>query len=292
MSDRTIRAGLSAAACLLLLAEAAAAQRLLDEWKVRPTAGAEALARGATAVFWNPAQLVVQGRGEASLLDLRAPDLTGVDGMAAALAIALDDRTTVGLGYEHMGVSGVEHTTTSPDGGAPIDVGENRIGLAAAHRMGDRLHVGALVQYTRLPQISAEASVIALGAGVRYRVGGPLPVEVAAAAAAEGDSGYWLAGVGVESGQRWTDWRARGEYGIAGSGLAPGTTHRVAAAVEWRQYAEVTLGVASEPDGTARSLEPLLGGEVRLHRYRIGMVREQLPNDFGGAYSFRFSVAF
>jgi hypothetical protein len=35
-----------------------------------------------------------------------------------------------------------------------------------------------------------------------------------------------------------------------------------------------------------------MGAEVRLQRYRLGMVREQLPNEFGGAYSFRFSIAF
>jgi hypothetical protein len=288
----SIRAAWSAAACLLLLTDGAAAQRLLDEWKVRPTVGAEALARGATAVFWNPAQLVVRGRGEASLMDLRAPDMTGVDGMAAALAIALDARTVIGIGYEHMSVGGIEETTTSPDGGSPLDIGENRIGIAASHRMGERLQVGALVQYTRLPEISADASVIALGAGLSYRVAGPIPLQIAAAGASEGESAYWLAGVEFASGERWADWRARAEYGVAGSGLVPGITHRVAAAAEWRQYVELSVGLASEPEGTSRSLEPLLGAEVRLHRYRLGMVREQLPNDFGGAYSFRFSVAF
>jgi hypothetical protein len=292
MSDRWRGVCLCAAAGLMVVPEAASAQRLLDEWRVRPTAGAEALAEGATAVFWNPAQLGAQRRGEASVMDLRAPGITGVDGLAVAVAVVLEGGTVLGLGYEHMSVGGIEQTTTSPDGGAPIDLAENRIGFGAAHRMGERLQVGALVQYTRLPAISTEGSVIALGAGFRYRAGGSLPVELAAAAATEGDSEYWLAGVEIASGERWTEWQVRAEYGAAGSGIAPGMTHRVAAAAEWRQQVELSVGVASEPDGLARSLEPLIGAAVRLHRYRLGMVREQLPNEFGGAYSFHFSVGF
>lgn len=293
MSSRAGRVWACAAVCLMVGAEAASAQRLLDEWKVRPGAGAEALLRGATAVFWNPAQVEVRGRGEAAVLDLRAPDITGIDGMAAAVAFALDERTVIAVGYEHMNVGGIEQTTTSPDGGAPIDLAENRIAAAASHRMGDRFRVGAMVQYTRLPEISETAGVVAMGAGVRYRLpAGPVPVELAGMAATEGDATHWLAGVEFASGERWQDWRLRGSYGAAGSDLAPGTTHRAAAAVDWRGYAEVSLGVASEPDGRSRSLEPLLGAEVRLHRYRLGMVREQLPNEFGGAWSFRFSIGF
>ncbi|CAN5851189.1 hypothetical protein BH23GEM9_BH23GEM9_17910 [soil metagenome] len=291
-SGRIGRASLWLGAVGLLGAEPAAAQRLLDEWKVRPTAGAEALSRGSTAVFWNPAQITVARRGEASVMDLRAPGVTGVDGLAAAFALALDERTVLGIGYEYISVGGVEQTTTSPDGGAPIDLAENRLGLAASHRMGERLQVGALVQYTRLPEISPEASVIALGAGLSYRIGTRFPVEVAAMGGTEGESAYWLAGVELASGERWTEWQLRGEYGAAGSRIAPGTTHRAAAAMEWRRHVELMLGAASEPDGTSRSLEPLIGAEVRLQRYRLGMVREQLPNDFGGAWSFRFSIEF
>jgi hypothetical protein len=276
----------------LLAAQPVAGQRLLDEWRVRTTAGAEALVAGPVAVFWNPSQLVVAQRGEALVADLRAPGITGVDGLAAAVAVALDERTTLGIGYEYMGVGGIERTTTSPEDGVPIDIGENRFALAASHTMNPRMRVGALVQYTRMPEIAAETGIIALGGGLEYQPSLALPLKLAGMAATEGDAVYWLAGVALASGPLWTDWRLRGEYGAAGGDLAPGTTHRLAAIGEWREHIELALGAASEPDGTGRTLQPVVGAEVRLHRYRLGMVREELANDFGGAWSFRFSVGF
>jgi hypothetical protein len=285
---------IAAGAALLALAAPADAssQRLLEEWRLRPTAGAEALVDGATAVFWNPARIAADGRGEASILDLRAPGIVGVDGLAVALAIALDDRTTLGFGYEFIGVAGIERTTTSPDGGSEIDMAENRLAMAASHTVGDRMRVGALVQYTRLPDVSSQKSVVAIGAGFSFQPTTSLPLQLAAMAASEGDEIHWSAGVEFASAQRWQEWLIGGQYGVSGGQLAPGATHRFAALAEWRQHVELSLGMASEPDGTSRSLEPVMGAEVRLQRYRLGMVREQLPNEFGGAYSFRFSIAF
>jgi hypothetical protein len=277
---------------LLVLPESAAAQRLLDEWRVRTTPGAEALAAGATAVFWNPAQVLVAGRGEAVVADLRAPGITGVDGLVIAVAGELDGRTTLGLGYEYIGISGLERTTTSPDAGAPIDLGENRFAVAASHILGSRARLGAVVQYTLMPEISGESSSIALGGGLRYDAPFPVPVVLAGSVMSEGDAVQWLAGVEFASGTRWTAWQVRGQYGATGSDLAPGTTHRVTAIGEWREHAELAVGAVSEPDGVGRSIQPVIGAELRLYRYRLGMVREQLGNDFGGAWSFRFTVGF
>jgi hypothetical protein len=292
MMERTVRTAVMAAVLTCLVATPGSGQRLLEEWQVRPTAGAEALARGATAVFWNPAQVRVANRGEVSVMDLRAPGVTGVDGLAAAVAYELDGRTVLGLGYEYMGVSGVERTTTSPDGGSEIDLGENRIAAAASHMLNDRLRVGALVRYTRLPEIATAKSVIAMGVGFSAQPATRIPVELAGMAATEGDAVYWSGGVGVALPLRWPAWQATAEYGVAGGELAPGATHRLAVRAQWREHVELSVGAASEPDGRSRSLEPVGGVEVRLHRYRLGMVREQLPNDFGGAYSFRFSIGF
>lgn len=293
---------IGAAAVLTALAAPASGQRLLEEWQVRTSAGAEALVTGASAVFWNPAQvLAAGGTAELMVLDLRAPRITGVEGIAAAAAYVLDERTVLAVGYEHVRVDGIERTTDSPDGGAAIDFGENRFAAAASHRMGASTRVGALVRYTRLPEISytgadgsrdgGARSVIALGAGVRHRPLSRLPLDVAAMAATEGSETYWMAGVEFAPDRRWAQWQLRGEYGLAGGELAPGVTHRAAATAAWREQVEVTLGVAIEPDGGERSLQPVLGTTLRLSRYRLGMVREQLPNDFGGAWSFAFGVA-
>ncbi|HUF50940.1 MAG TPA: hypothetical protein VMN60_08915 [Longimicrobiales bacterium] len=284
---------LAVAVCSAAGVDGAHAQRLLEEWQVRPDAGADAFIGGSPAVFWNPSQLTVgAGRFEASLLDLRAPGMTGVSGVALAGAARLQDRTVVALGFEHVGVDGLEETTTTPEGGAAIAVGESRFAAAAAHMLSPRLHMGAAVQYTRLPSISEQASVLALRVGVRYRPLARLPLELAAAATTEGEEEHWLAGAELASGGRWPEVLLRAQYGAAGGELAPGVTHRVALRADWRQLAEVTVGAVSEPDGAARALQPVLGAGVTINRYRLGLVREALPNDFGAAYSFRFAVGF
>lgn len=279
---------------LVLAVQPAFAQRLLEEWRVRTSAGPEALVTGATAVFWNPAMVRVErGRAEVSVLDLRAPRITGIDGVAAAGAVVVNEgRTTFGAGYEHVRVSGVEQTTTSPDNGVPLDISENRIAGAVSHMVGTRTRFGALVQYTRLPEITGEESVLALGAGVRHQPVAALPLQLAGMAATEGEEMYWMAGLELASPWTIPQWQLRAEYGLAGGELAPGITHRAAVSGEWRELALLSIGAAVEPDGGARSITPVGAASVRLNRYRLGVVREQLPNGFGGAYSFRFSVTF
>jgi len=171
-------------------------------------------------------------------------------------------------------------------------VGEDRFAGSAAHALNSRLSLGARVQYTRLPAFSAVRGVIALGIGVRHQPVAGLPMTIAAMAATEGQEAYWLAGVDYSSAERWSDLVMRAEYGASGGQLASGITHRAAVIGQWRNLAEGTLGLAVEPDGEGRAIQPVLGAAIRYHRYRLGVVREQLPNDFGGAYSFRFGVSF
>ena len=287
------RAALVVVICALAGTDSLAAQRLLEEWQVRPGAGAEALMSGAVAVFWNPSQVsVAQRRYEVSLMDLRAPGITGVSGMALAGAAALDDRTVIALGYERVGVD-IEQTTTSPDIEGTLDVGENRFAAAASHALREGMHVGAGVLYTRLPAVSEHESVLSLSGGVSWQgTAFRFPVALAVMGATEGDDERWMAGAEIASGAWWDQVVVRGQYGAAGGELAPGVTHRLSATGEWRDMVELTVGAAAEPDGDDHSLEPVLGASVGLNRYRLGLVRETLPNDFGSAYSLRFSVGF
>lgn len=290
-----MRAGLIIAMTgVALTVQPASGQRLLEEWRSRTSAGAEALARGPDAVFWNPALVRVEaGRVEASIVDLRAPRETGVDGLSLAAALALDGgRTTLAFGYEHVGVGGIEGTTTSPEPGAPIDVAENRFAFAASHMLGGRARAGALVQYTRLPEITGDDGVMAIGAGLYWQPVERWPVHIAGMAASEGREAYWLAGLEYAAPWRVHDWRFRGEYGLAGGELAPGVTHRLAASGDWRQAVELAAGLAVEPDADGRRVVPVGSATLRLARYRLGVVREQLTNGFGAAYSFRFGVSF
>lgn len=285
-------------AALLLLASAGpvSGQRLLEEWRVRPTARPEALLQGAAAVFWNPAQVQVRtGRGEATVLDLHTPAALGIDGTGVAASYALDGRTTIALGLERVGVDGLVETDNSPDDLGELDIGETRFAGAAAHALGEHSAVGAMVQYTRLPQLDTdndEGSVLALGAGISYQRTLRLPVQLAAMAATEGDDIYWTAGLEVGSGSAWDEIVVSGAWGASGGDLAPGITHRALGIVDWRTQVELSAGVVSEPDGSGRALSPLGSGTVRFGRYRLGAVWEKLPNDFGSAWSFRLAVRY
>ncbi|HSJ09563.1 MAG TPA: hypothetical protein VK928_06595 [Longimicrobiales bacterium] len=282
-----------AALLLLLAAPPVSGQRLLEEWRVRASAGPEALTRGAAAVFWNPAQVHVSvGHGEATVLDLRTPTMLGIEGAGIAATYLLDARTTLALGLERVEIGGIDETTTSPESLGEFNVGETRLAAAAARSMGGAATVGAMVQYTRLPDISEDRSVLALGAGLRYRTRLRVPVELALMGATEGDDTFWMLGAEALWERVVPDVTVRGAYGAAGGELAPGITHRLVATAEWRTQVELSLGAASEPDGLDRALVPLAGASVRLGRYRLGAVREQLANDFGAAWSFRLAVGF
>ena len=124
-----------AAALVCGAAPPAAGQRLLD-LEPRTSAGAEAAVAGAAAVFWNPAGIgALSRRAEASVVDVRGPESTGLGGLAFAAALRLDDRTTLALGFQHAGIEGIERTSDSPLPGLGegiIDLSEDV--LSAARR--------------------------------------------------------------------------------------------------------------------------------------------------------------
>ncbi|MEO5509717.1 MAG: hypothetical protein ABIS27_03750, partial [Longimicrobiales bacterium] len=99
-----------ALACTALATVPASGQQLIDDWVIRASATPDALLSGATAVFRNPGMLTVAGRGEGVLMDLRGPGTSGVTGMGLAAAYRLDARTTIGAGFQHIGVDDIERT--------------------------------------------------------------------------------------------------------------------------------------------------------------------------------------
>lgn len=275
---------------VLLCAAEADAQRVLEEWRVRPSASPDAVVWGVAAVFWNPAQVArMPGRGEALLLDLRTPGAVAIGGVAAAAGHRLDERTTLAVGLEHVGVDDIEQTTTSPEGEGTFAVAETRLAAAASRTLGPRGSVGAMVQYTRLPEVLDERSVLAIGAGFRYQPTA-LPLHVAAHGVSDGDDAAWAAGLEYLPVQRWEGVALRADYGAAGGHLAPGVTHRLTATALVPDLASVSLGLVAEPDGPDASVQLVAAASLQLSRYRLAVVREQMPNDFGGAWNFAFSV--
>ena len=71
-----------------------------------------------------------------------------------------------------------------------------------------------------------------------------------------------------------------------------GAEHRVVATGRWRGIAELQAGAAAEPSAGDAEWVPVFAGLVHLGRYRLGIVREHLPNGFGAAMHYRLSVVF
>lgn len=304
---RAAHAALAVLCGMLSTSVPASAQRLLDDWLVRTGVGPMALQAGPTAVFWNPALVAQQAtRGSAVLLQLLAPEGTGVDVVAVSGGWRLDERTTVAAGFEHFGIEGVEFTETSPEAFWELDLGQDLFAAAVSRRMSERLWVGANAHYLRssahldagcaggaFSDVKCEPrDRLSVGLGARWALPLPIPAVAAGYAHNEEQRTLWGAGVEVAPKLPLQDWAGALRLGAGGGRAASGITARGAVAATWRNAVEVAAGVVAEPDARQRQWEPELSATFRVYRYELGVVREWLPNSFGTVHTFRFGVTF
>jgi hypothetical protein len=294
---RVINLSLGLAAALAVsIASPLRAQRILD-LPMRAGPGADALATGPLAVFWNPGSLgMPAGRGEALILDVRGPASTSLDGVGLAGIVRLDPRTVVGFGFQHVGIGDIEETTTSPltsDGAVPLDISENAFHFAALRVLGSGIGVGASVQYTRASEIGGGGDVVGLGAGFRYSVGEGSGPTLAGGLRFEDSSTDWYAGLAMcRAIGTGGDWAAGADWGLAGSGRYNGVSHRIAATAVFQDRLNLAAGLVGEPGEEGRTWNPAMGISLELSRYRIGVLREQLANGIGAVHTFRLDLTF
>lgn len=286
----------TAALALLLFAPAPplAAQRLLD-LPVRAWAGADATASGAVAAFWNPAAAIITGRAEAMVLDVLAPEPTGLGGFAAAAAFRVDSALTLAIGYHHVGVDGIMLTTDSPlpEDATPLELGEDALALSARRALGQFLAAGVSLRYVRAAEFAEDRSVLEFGAGIHLRPELPGRPVIGAAARAESEGMAWMTGIDVTPFLAADDeWRLGASWGADGGPLRIGVSHRLAALAGWRDVVRVSAGMSGEPDADGRTWRPVASASVRLARYALGVMREQMANDFGAVHALRFTIAF
>ena len=275
------------------LAGPAAGQRLVDDWLVRTGAGPDALQAGATAAFWNPAGAAEQrGRGSLLVLELLAPDATGVDGLAFSGGWRLDDRTTLAAGYQHLGIAGIDYTETSPEGGTRLDVAQDLFAASAARRLTSRLVVGAGAQYLHSSEALGEEDQLGIGAGARLLAPLPVPVTLAGYTYSVRERMTWGVGVEVAPELAAGGWRGAANVGVSGGHGVRGTSYRAGVLLSWHELLELGGSLVGEPDAAERQWDPVVSGVVRLSRYELGVVREWLPNSFGAVHTFRFGIAF
>ncbi|MCI0435324.1 MAG: hypothetical protein L0271_17035 [Gemmatimonadetes bacterium] len=281
---------------LALQPGAAQAQRVLD-LPPRTTAGPDAILRGPIAVFWNPAGIGIDtGRGEAAIVDLRGPSITGLGAFGLAATWNLDERTALAAGYQHIGIDGIEETTTSPlppSGGASlIDISENIFAIAASRRAGARATIGAGVQYVRGAGITGGENVVGIGAGAEVRPELPLEPQLGAAVNVDDEGTTWTGAVEISPIRPRGDWSLHAAWGAGGSPRFHGVSHRAAARADWSDRIAVAAGVSGEPGADGRTWDPLASISLRITRYTVSVMREELPNGFGAVHALRLSVRF
>ena len=284
------------AATSLLFASPADAQRLL-QLDPRVSAASEAVITGSAAVFWNPASIMVlERRAEATVIEVRAPESTGLGGMAASVSVRLDSLTAVALGFVHVGIDGIERTSESPLPGqaeGTFDLAEDVLSAAVTRQVREGLVFGLGLHYIRAADVDRIDDAFELGAGVDYRSSLPLTPTFAFAMRLEEDRAAWLAGIELTPIREPDgEWLVTASYGAAGGGHRRDVGHRVAAGAHWNERIAVSAGFAGDPDGDGVSWAPVASAELRLSRYGLGVLRESLPNDFGAVYALRFTVQF
>ncbi|MBI4546176.1 MAG: hypothetical protein HY703_13340 [Gemmatimonadetes bacterium] len=296
MNPRSRAAAVGGLLALLGLARPAGAQLVLD-WPARTSSIAEAVLPGAAAAFWNPAAITaLDGRLEALVADIEGPDATGLGGVA--LAVAWQPRTpwALALGYQHLQIEGIVRTTTTPmaDSLDPaIDFAQELITLSAASTLPDGLAAGISFRYTWTNHGPGRQARALLGAGLIYRASLPFDPEIGGALLLGHGGAEWR--LGASAALRPAPdlpWNLQLSYGIAGQRWPTRPEHRFALATAWGQRLEVAAGLDAQPGPGFTAWQPVLSGSLRLGRYLLGVVREELANDFGAGYTFRFQASF
>lgn len=288
---------LSIGSVALLLAQAAppvAAQTVLD-WPLLLEARPVPLVTGAGAVLGNPGALpFLDLRAQGMVSDLETPEEMGLRAVTLAAAVRVHGDWTVGAAYRHIGLGDMLRTDGPPirDAALPMEVGEDVFALALGTRFGPlAAGVGARLDTPAEDLGGDDAWAGTLGAtfaptvplvGLRLAANLELDADDARAAAAAELVAPRLMAKRLDLALA---------YGLQQTGPL-GAAHALVLSGIWQETFELQTGATAQPGAGDRDWVPLLAALLHLDRYELGIVREQLPNDFGAALHFRLSIAF
>ena len=248
-----------------------------------------ALATGAAAAFWNPAQQEA-GSGQLGLDLIQTPEAVGASGVIAAFRIPLHSVGTVGFVYGRMGLGDLVRTSDSPDpDGASIPYYAQSAALTWARALG-RSTVGASLTYhdtrfdgVRLERWSVDAGFaqqigdrLRLTAATRgFRRLGSDPAQDVYAAL---ESRLW----------RGTLWRGtpgtvRGSYGLT-VGHPGGTDHQLGAGLDVGAPVSLDVVVVREATYGNPAWRGAAGLRVAVGRYRLSFARDGGISDLGSTF--------
>ncbi len=272
-------------------------QELFPEWTVRTRVAPEALARGAEAVFWNPAGVArAEARSEVLVVLLQSSQDLGLKGFAGAGELRLPRGAALAVGYQHFGVDDIQRTDETPQSGTPdlINVADDRFTLAAAQPVGPHARVGAMAEYDRSDSGVSISDGIGFGVGGLLSWAGALAPEVGATVLDIDGATRWRAGVGSAlPGLSRLPVGLRAGYGIGGAADGASTVqHRLSLSADWRSRVRLSVAGVASHTAAETSITPEGMAEFQVGRYVLGVVHERVANGFGGATSAHLAIRF
>ena len=284
--------GLSGLAVASLSAQEATGTTL---WRVAATtlATPPALAQGAAATLWNPAQTQDSTRLQLALEAIQTPSAINATGMIGTIRLPAGSIGHVGLIYGRVALSDIAQTIDSPDPtGSAVPVYTFALGANWSRSVGGT-DVGATLAFheTKLGDDHDNRWTIDLGAsrsfsGDRFRIAAATHFfssltanDPAQDVFAGVEARIWNGPVS-ERGDR-TVLRAR--YGIS---FAHGFTadHQLGVGAELSRIVNIDVLFAHEGGYSAGSWRPVVGLGLAIGKYRIGVARDGGVSDLGSAY--------
>lgn len=261
-------------------------------WPARADPRPEALLTGAAATLWNPAGSSA-APNEAWLLSIDGPEATGIRGAAAAVTAGVPGVGTLGIGFSHLGISDIPRTLDSPASEpGDIDVVEDAFSLSLSRHVGTRGSVGLTTHWVRAEVADGDRTRVTAGLGGRLTLPLPLEPTVAAALLDLGGDERVLAALSASVPQEWVrPFSLDLGYGIDGWTRNHTFEQRVSLLITWRASVHVGMGLTL-PDDDDEGVTPLWMAGADFGRYSLGVLREELSNDFGAVHYYRLAIRF
>lgn len=264
-------------------------------WRVAATtlATPPALALGAAAALWNPAQTQDSARLQLAFEAIQTPSSVDATGVIGTMRIPVRKIGHVGIIYGRVGLSDITQTADSPDPtGSTIPVYTYTLGTNWSKQLSGT-NVGATLAFheTRLDVTSDSRWTLDVGAsralwGDRVRVAAATHFFSSLSANDPAQDVYagvearlWQSPVS-DGGDRVV---IRGRYGIS---FAHGFTadHQIGAGAEFSKVVTFDLLFAREGGYSEGSWRPVAGLGLNVGKYRIAVARDAGVNELGSAY--------
>lgn len=262
-------------------------------WRVAATtlATPPALAQGAAAVLWNPAQTQDSARVQLAFEAIQTPSAIDATGVIATMRLPAGKIGHVGIIYGRVGLSDITQTIDSPDPIGSVPVYTFAVGANWSRKLGPT-DVGATLAFheTQLDVSSSNRWTLDVGAS---RAFGGDRLRIAAATHFFSSLTVNDPAQDVYAGLEARLWKSpaaegervivRGRYGIS---FAHGFTadHQVGIGAEFSKTVTFDLLFAREGSYGEGSWRPVAGLGLAIGKYRIAFARDAGVNDLGSAY--------